>query len=84
MDIVQVFQEFGFSVACVIVCGWFIYKMYNDMQKNSQVREDKLYKEIHECRVINKQALETIANYAEKLDDIKIDVKIIKSKLDDK
>ena len=81
MDFVTIMQQFGFPIACVIVCGWFILKMYNDNQATSREREEKLYTEIAECRIVNKQALETIAQYASKLDIIQSDVKEIKEKV---
>lgn len=81
MDITTLIQTFGFPITCVIACGWFIYKMYEDSQKTSKEREEKLYTEISECRVVNRQALETIAQYASKLDIIQEDVKEIKQKV---
>lgn len=81
MDFVTIMQQFGFPIACVIFCGWFILKMYNDNQVTSKEREEKLYTEIAECRIVNKQALETIAQYASKLDIIQSDVKEIKEKV---
>ena len=81
MDIQALIQNFGFPITCVCVCGWFIYKMYSDMQTNAKEREDKLYKEITECRVVNSKALDTIKEYASKLDVIQSDVKEIKDKV---
>lgn len=81
MDVSTLIQTFGFPIACVIACGWFIYKMYEDSQATAKEREEKLYTEIAECRVVNKQALDTIAQYASKLDVIQDDVKEIKQKV---
>lgn len=41
-------------------------------------REDKLYTELGECRVINEKAITTIAQYATRLENIQEDVKDIK------
>lgn len=41
-------------------------------------REDKLYVELGECRVINDNAITTIAQYATRLESIQEDVKDIK------
>lgn len=41
-------------------------------------REDKLYTELGECRVINEKAITTIAQYATRLESIQEDVKDIK------
>ena len=81
MDISTLIQNFGFPIACVIACGSFIYKMYTDSQATAKEREEKLYTEIAECIVVNKQALDTIAQYATKLDVIQEDVKEIKQKV---
>ena len=77
--IMEVFVELittvGFPIACVIAMGLFIYHIY----KKSEDREDKLMNEIEKTREVNAQAIETIAHYAEKLDTIQEDIKVIKS-----
>ena len=80
----------GFPIVCVICLGWFIYKIYQDTQKQNadnmaavqkrcQEREDKLYEEIKANREVNAQAIATIAHYAEKLDVIQSDINEIKT-----
>lgn len=80
----------GFPIACAIVMGWFIYKIYNNtteqnkanmeqVQSRCAEREEKLYKQIEKNQEINGQAIATISHYAEKLDTIHDDVKEIKS-----
>lgn len=49
------------------------------VQKRCKEREDKLYEEIKQNREINAKAIETIAHYAEKLDNIQEDVRDIKT-----
>lgn len=49
------------------------------VQARCKEREEKLYGEIKENREINKKAIETIAHYAEKLDNIQEDIKEIKT-----
>lgn len=88
-SIVQLITTLGFPIVCVIAMAWFIYKFYNDGQKQNaenmekvqercKEREEKLYVEIKENREVNAKAIETIAHYAEKLDIIQQDVKDIK------
>ncbi|WP_312700470.1 hypothetical protein [Sedimentibacter sp.] len=37
MDINSIIKDLGFPIACVIGCGWFIYKMYfNSIKKMQQ------------------------------------------------
>ena len=80
----------GFPIACAIVMGWFIYKIYNNTTEQNKAnmeqvqarcaeREEKLYKQIEKNQEINGQAIATISHYAEKLDTIHDDVKEIKS-----
>lgn len=86
----EMITNLGFPIACVIALAWFIYhmvktnnermeKMFSGLQEQSKGREEKLYNEIAECRVVNSKAIETIAIYAEKLDSIQKDVHEIKT-----
>ena len=78
MDITMIgelISNFGFPIALAIAMGFFIWKMY----QQSVTREDKLMKEIAECRVVNDKAIETLSVYAERLSIIETDVKEIKN-----
>lgn len=86
----QLITESGFPVACVVVLGWFVYKIYNDttkankenmdaVQERCQEREDKLYEELKENREVTAQAVATIGLYADKLDCIQSDLAEIKT-----
>lgn len=88
--ITQLITSLGFPIVCVIAMAWFIYKFYNDGQKQNvenmekvqarcKEREEKLYEEIKENRKVNTKAIETISKYAEKLDVIQHDVNDIKT-----
>ena len=79
----------GFPIVCVIAMGIFIYKIFrriseqnDNMMKSMQARcaerEEKLLAEIKENREINAAAVETIAKYVDRLDDIQTDVSEIK------
>lgn len=81
MDANTLISTFGFPIACAIGCAWFIIVMYKDNKESTIKREEKLYNELAECRLVNKQALDTIAQYASKLDIIQADVKEIKEKV---
>ena len=74
---VELIGTLGFPITCVIALGWFIYKIYN----KSVERENTLMGEIKENREINAKAIETIAQYAEKLDLIQKDIADIKTDL---
>ena len=73
--ITELIASLGFPITCVIAMGLFIWNLY----KKSIDREDKLMNEIAANRVINGQAIETIAKYAEKLDVIQKDISDIKT-----
>lgn len=75
--ITDLIATLGFPIACVIAMGLFIYKIY----QKSEEREDKLLIEIEENRRINAEAIATIGKYAESLETIEEDIKIIKDDL---
>lgn len=88
--IVEIITTVGFPIVCVGAMAWFIYHIYCNMTKENAAnmekvqerckeREDKLYEEIKENREVNAKAIETIAHYAEKLEDIQQDIKEIKT-----
>ena len=81
---VEIISTLGFPIACVIALGIFIWKIYNQ----SIEREGKLMAEITENRLVNKKAIETIAQFAERfthvendVETIKTDINLIKEKL---
>ena len=81
---VELISTLGFPIVCVLALGWFVWHIY----KQSVERENKLMEEITENRLVNQQAIETIAKYAERLTHIedsvlKIenDVVLIKDKI---
>lgn len=77
----ELFSSVGFPIACVIALGVFCWKMIEKITTSQEERENKLYEEIGECRIINQKAIETIAQYAEKLDTIQQDVNEMKTDL---
>ena len=72
--ILEVITTVGFPIAVCIALGWFVYKLY----KASEKREELLRVEIKENQETNKQAIETIAKYADRLDTIQNDIETIK------
>ena len=71
----ELIGSFGFPIACVIALGFFVWTIY----KQSVTRETILLQEIKESRKINGKFAELIAEYEIKLDEIRTDVKEIKS-----
>jgi chromosome segregation ATPase len=70
----DIIRSLGLPIALIIAMGLFIYKLW----QQSAEREKTLYKELESGRKVNEKAIETIAQYAEKLGDIQSDVKSIK------
>ncbi|MGE4213659.1 MAG: hypothetical protein AB7E42_02625 [Anaerotignaceae bacterium] len=91
MDIANLINTFGFPTACVIACGFFIWKMEEQQIKD----KEQLYTELEKSRettnkatettnnatLATSKALDTIKLYADKLDIIESDVKEIKEKV---
>ena len=82
--IIELIGTVGFPIVCVLCLGIFVYKLW----QQSVSREEKLMAEITENRLVNKQAIETISLYAERLThiedniaEIRDDVLVIKDKI---
>lgn len=80
-------STFGFPIVMVGACAWLIWYFV----KTATNREEKLYTELAENRVINNnfvQAIQgvntSIQNMNVKIDNIQDDVQVIKDKIDDK
>lgn len=72
--ILEIIATVGFPITACLVLGWFIFKIY----KKSEDRETALRSEISECQEINREAIKTLALYAERLGVIENDVREIK------
>jgi chromosome segregation ATPase len=72
---VELISTLGFPIALVIAMGIFIYKIYNQSVK----REEALMEEIRVNRETNSKAIETIAQYSERLETIQSDIRDIKT-----
>ena len=73
--ITELIATLGFPIALVLAMGIFIYKIYNQSVK----REESLMEEIRVNRETNAKAIETIAQYSQTLDAIKVDINDIKT-----
>lgn len=73
--IIELIGMFGFPIVACLILGWFIWKIY----KQSEKREETLRQEIKEGQAINKEAIQTLALYAERLGVIETDVRDIKN-----
>ena len=73
--ITELIASLGLPIVLVLAMGWFIYQLW----KQSVAREEKLMSELTATRLVNEKALDTIAEYAEKLGVIENDVAEIKA-----
>lgn len=94
MDWTQVIQTLGFPIACVVACGFFIYKLVTRDKDEAKEREDKLIEAntkfsislenvantITESNKINQEQSETIKMLVDKVDTklVSIDSKLDK------
>ena len=72
--IIELISAVGFPITACLLLGWFIFKIY----KKGEEREAALRIEIEDCQEVNKEAIKTLALYAERLGIIENDVKEIK------
>lgn len=88
----ELFSNVGLPIAFIVVLIFVIYLMGKRMneqadrnmasvQERCKEREERLYEEIAENRRVNEKAIDTIGQYASKLDNIQSDVKEIKQDL---
>lgn len=75
--ILELIASVGFPITACLILGWFIWKIY----KKSEEREADLRQEIKENQEVNKEAIRTLAIYAERIGVIESDVKEIKQDL---
>lgn len=73
----ELIGSLGFPIAMVLALGFFVYKLW----QQSVDRENKLFEEISENRMINQRFAEIIGQYEITLGEIKTDVKDIKDTL---
>ena len=72
--IIELISAVGFPITACLLLGWFIFKIY----KKGEEREAALRTEIEDCQEVNKEAIKTLALYAERLGIIENDVREIK------
>ena len=74
---IELISSLGFPIAACLALAFFIWNIY----KQSVTREEKLFTEITENRLINQQFAKIIGQYEVTLGEIKNDVKDIKDTL---
>ena len=90
--LIEILPTVGFPILCCGAMAWFIYKFYQDSQKQNkenmekvqarcQEREDKLYTQLEKQNEINGRFAAIIAQYDVKLEEIREDVADIKTDL---
>lgn len=78
MDFNTIINTFGFPIACVCACGWFIYKMYDNSTKENANRENKNYEMLSKFQVSIDKFADILKVYESRLGTIEKDVKDIK------
>ena len=75
--LIDLIPSLGFPIVVCLALGYFIWTIY----KQSVTREEKLFTEITENRLVNQQFAEIIGRYEITLGEIKTDIKDIKDTL---
>ena len=79
MTVIELLQNFGFPVACVVCLGFYVAKVQSETRADSKEREEKLLNQLGEMSATNKTLLETNAVLAKdintKLDQIVANIK---------
>ena len=91
-EIIRVVSTLGFPVCCVIGLGIFIWQygkrliednanLRTEIMNGNKERENRLHEQLVEAQAINKEAIATLAKYADRLDNIEDDIGDIKNAL---
>ena len=83
VDIQNLITTLGFPIACTIVLGIFIWKIWQQDKADSTKREEKLYTVITESQIQNKQLSKTNAEFVTVLSTYKSDLEEIKNDVTD-
>lgn len=75
--LIDLIPSLGFPIVVCLALGYFIWTIY----KQSVTREEKLFTEITENRLVNQQFAKIIGQYEVTLGEIKTDIKDIKDTL---
>lgn len=59
MEFMEIVQNFGFPVACVICLGYYIAKVESTSRSDSKERENRLLNQLEELSATNRVLLET-------------------------
>lgn len=78
MDWNAVINTFGFPIACVCACGWFIWQLWTNSTKENANRENKNYEMLAKFQVSIDKFADILKVYESRLGNIEKDVKDIK------
>lgn len=66
MEWIDIIQQVGFPIACVIALGVFVYKIW----QQSKDREDKLFTALSDATAVNQQCVDRLASMDARLETI--------------
>lgn len=78
MDWNTIINTFGFPIACVCACAWFIWQMYSNSTKENASREERNYQMLGKFQVSIDAFSKILETYEGRLGNIERDVKEIK------
>lgn len=84
MDVIQIIQTLGFPIACVVACGFFIYKIVNRDKDEAKERENKYMDTIKSHDVSLSKVADTIASANETNKELSETNKVLVNEMKDK
>ena len=66
MNWIDIIQQVGFPIACVVALGVFVYKIW----QQSKDREDKLFNALNDATAVNQQCVDRLASMDARLEAI--------------
>lgn len=84
MEWMQIIQTLGFPIACVVACGFFIYKLVNRDKDEAKDREDKYMETIKSHDISLNKVADTIASANETNKELSETNKVLVNEMKDK
>lgn len=83
MDWIDIVTTVGFPIAICMACCWFIYTIYNNMQKENNDREERYLDMIAEFNVTQSEMKTTLENINGTVIMLKDEIRSLKDEVDE-
>lgn len=75
MDAMDVITSLGFPTACVLFCGWAMWKFYENNRTDSLAREERLFIQVANFEVALENFNKTLIDFREELKELKVEIR---------